>query len=95
MKRPKQHITETKSRKAFENFLPDEWVTRSLTPDYGIDYLVEIFKDKNSTGKFFYVQLKGTEKEISSDQVEIKLKISDLEYYRTLPLPIIFGNMDK
>jgi len=58
MKRPEQHITETKSKRIFERLAPPEWVTREINPDYGVDYLIEIFKDNASTGKNFFVQLK-------------------------------------
>ncbi len=61
MKRPRQHIIETISKKAFEEIIPDEWVYRELTPDYGIDYQVEIFNNEEATGKSFFVQLKGTD----------------------------------
>lgn len=45
MKRPEQHITETKSHKRiFENIIPVDWVCRDIKPDYGIDFLVEIFR---------------------------------------------------
>ena len=90
MKRPKQHIIETSSKKAFESLLPDKWVIRPLSPDYGIDYIVELFEDNKSTGKFFYVQLKGTNQRIHNNQVKISLRTSSLEYYQTLPLPILF-----
>lgn len=89
MKRPYQHIIETTSRKAFENLLPDEWVVRPLNPDYGIDYIIEIFKDNKFTGKFFYVQVKGTSQNIINHQVKISMKSSVLQYYMSLPLPVL------
>ena len=46
MKRPEQHITETKSQRIFENIIPVDWVCRDIKPDYGIDFLVEIFEKK-------------------------------------------------
>lgn len=88
--RPIQHIIETSSKKAFEKLLPDEWVARQLSPDYGIDYMVEIFRDSKSTGKFFYVQLKGTDQKIHNNEVKVSLRISALGYYQSLPLPILF-----
>jgi len=90
MQRPIQHIIETRSRKAFEALVPNEWVCRSLTPDYGIDYTVEIFKDGKSTGKSFNVQIKGTEQDISNDMVKVRVKISTLEYFNKQPLPTLF-----
>jgi len=37
----------------------------------------------------FYVQLKATNKEILDDQVRVVLRRSSLEYYQSLPLPIL------
>jgi tetratricopeptide (TPR) repeat protein len=90
MQRPIQHIIETHSRKAFEALVPNEWVCRSLTPDYGIDYTIEIFRDGRSTGKSFNVQVKGTEQDISNDRVKVRLKVSTLEYFIKQPLPTLF-----
>jgi len=90
MKRPQQHITETTSRKAFENLCPDEWVLRKQSPDYGLDYSVEIFKNNRSTGNIFFVQLKGTEKNVANDTLKISIKLSQLEYYESILLPILF-----
>lgn len=90
MKRPQQHITETTSRKAFENLCPDEWVLREQSPDYGLDYSVEIFKNNKSTGNIFFVQLKGTEKNVANDTLKISIKLSQLEYYESILLPILF-----
>ena len=55
MKRPDQHIIETKSQRIFERLVPVEWVAREVKPDYGVDYLVEVFKNGESTGKTFFV----------------------------------------
>jgi len=76
MKRPKQHIIETQSRKAFESLVPHHWVHRSLSPDYGLDYLIEIFKNSEATGQFFYVQLKGIEQKLSGNKIKISLSVS-------------------
>jgi len=50
-KRPTQHITESQSRKIFESLLPDEWIFHPLSPDYGLDYMVEIFRNGQTTGE--------------------------------------------
>ena len=90
MQRPIQHIIETSSRKAFEALVPNEWVCRPQIPDYGIDYTVEIFKKRKSTGKSFNVQIKGTEQDISKDRVKVIVKVSTLEYFIKQPLPTLF-----
>lgn len=89
MKRPEQHITETKSQRLFENIVPDEWVVREIKPDYGVDYIVEIFTNGQSTGKCFFVQLKGSTQEIENDTFKKQFDIANLEYYASLALPVV------
>ena len=62
MKRPVAHEIETRSRQVFERSIPPGWVARSQTPDYGVDYDVEVFKAETSTGVTFKIQLKGSER---------------------------------
>ena len=90
MQRPIQHIIETRSRKAFEDLVPVEWVCRPLSPDYGIDYNIEIFENGLSTGKSFNVQLKGTDQKTIDDKVRVKVKVATLEYFGKQPLPTMF-----
>ena len=90
MKRPREHVLETESRKAFEQMIPDEWVCRELHPDYGIDYQIEIFSDNFSTGNMFYVQIKGTDKKPINEIIGLNIEISYFRYYSYLPLPILF-----
>jgi hypothetical protein len=89
MKRPQQHIIETKSKKQFEGLIPDTWVARELGADYGLDYLVEIFKSNNSTGHLFFVQLKGTDSEIVNDTISYQLSLDNIEYWNTITLPVL------
>ncbi|HEV8512316.1 MAG TPA: DUF4365 domain-containing protein [Cyclobacteriaceae bacterium] len=70
------HIIDTKAIKITLNSIPDHWVVRELTErDYGIDLMIEIFResdrvDKNkravyeATGHVCYLQIKGTNEEI-------------------------------
>ncbi|MEA5128300.1 MAG: DUF4365 domain-containing protein [Proteiniphilum sp.] len=94
MKRPQQHIIETTSKKRFEELIPDTWVARELGSDYGLDYLVEIFKDNNSTGHLFFVQLKGTDKEIINNIISYQLSIDNINYWNTIinPILLVFYN---
>lgn len=89
MKRPEQHITETKSQRIFEKIVPVEWVCREIKPDYGVDYLVEVFENNQSTGKTFFVQLKGSTQEIKDDTFEKQITTDNLKYYNSLALPVI------
>lgn len=89
MERPQQHIIETKSQRLFENIVPVEWVCREIKPDYGVDYLIEIFENNKSTGKTFFVQLKGSSQEIANDTFEKQFTIDNLDYYKSLSLPVL------
>ena len=89
MKRPQQHIIETKSKKEFERIIPDTWVARELSSDYGLDYLVEIFKENSSTGYLFFVQLKGTDEKIIDDTISYQLSVNNIEYWNSIINPIL------
>jgi tetratricopeptide (TPR) repeat protein len=85
-KRPGQHATEDASRRAFELLLPNEWVYRQLSHDYGIDGEVEVFQGGESTGVTFKVQLKGSERE---DNLVVRLSHEKAAYYTSLTEPIL------
>ncbi|HBS85261.1 MAG: hypothetical protein A2W91_15760 [Bacteroidetes bacterium GWF2_38_335] len=89
LKRPEQHIIETKSQRIFANIVPDEWVAREIKPDYGVDYLMEIFKNGQSTGKTFFVQLKGSSQVIENDTFKKQFEVANLDYYASLSLPVL------
>ena len=89
MKRPEQHITETKSQRIFESIVPIDWVCRDIKPDYGIDFLVEIFEGGESTGKTFFVQLKGSTQAVNNNTFEKQFTVDNLKYYNLLTLPVL------
>ncbi|MCD6556944.1 MAG: DUF4365 domain-containing protein, partial [Bacteroidales bacterium] len=90
MQRPRQHIIETKSKKHLNSIIPDHWVLRELAPDYGLDFLVEIFKKGSSTGNIFYIQLKGSDQNIENNIITYQLKKEHIEYYNSIPSPVLF-----
>src|SRR3990170_5329688 len=87
-RRPRQHVTEDVSRRVFEALLPDEWVYRQLTHDYGIDGEVEIFESGRAMGLTFKVQLKGTEQE---DNYIVRLSHEKADYYTSLSDPVLIA----
>ncbi len=89
MQRPTQHIIDTEAQKILINLLPSEWAVRDLKPDYGLDYIVEIFENFKSTGKVFYIQLKGSDQEIKNNTFHKQIEIETLEYYSTHTLPVL------
>ncbi len=90
MQRPRQHIIETESKKSLNSIIPDHWVLRELAPDYGLDFMVEIFKEENSTGNIFYLQLKGSDQTIEDNVISYQLKKEHIEYYNSIPSPVLF-----
>lgn len=82
MKRPKQHVIDTRAQSLFRQSLPGEWVIRPITPDYGIDYEVEIVEGGSLTGFTFYVQLKGTLSPRYNDlSLCLPFEVDKLSYY--------------
>ncbi len=87
--RPRQHELEDASRRAFETFLPDRLVYRSLSHDYGIDGEVEEFEDGSATGLRFYVQLKATDETDLDKALKVPVKLSSASYFRAQPIPLL------
>lgn len=90
MKRNRQHIIEDESETILKSLIPSEWVLRKLTPDYGIDYNVEIFENNESTGVHFFVQLKGTDKKSSDGSISFQLDKKYIDYFGKVSIPILF-----
>jgi hypothetical protein len=89
-KRPKQRQLESESQVAFTSALPKGWLYRTMTPDYGIDGLVEVFsEDTKATGGMFFVQLKATDQPNISKALRIPLRYDMLTYYQTILLPVL------
>ena len=87
-RRPRSHELEAESRLAFSASLPSAWVFRDLTPDYGLDGIVEVFNEQGlATGHLFFVQLKATDQTAAAPRVRLPLRL--LDYYTTLVLPVL------
>lgn len=60
--------------------------------DYGIDAMIEIFKDDNPTGIFALIQVKGTENKIEknkkSDDISCKISSSNARYAFQQNIPV-------
>jgi len=59
LKRPEQHVTDSQADAIFRAAF-SEWAVNASQRDYGWDYVVEVFRDGNSTGLTFNAQLKGS-----------------------------------
>jgi hypothetical protein len=59
VKRPDQHIIDSQADAIFRDAF-SEWAVNPSQRDYGWDYVVEVFRNKESTGVLFNGQLKGS-----------------------------------
>lgn len=95
-KRSSSHVTGEAAVRAFENLVPDIWVSREKhAADYGVDLEVELFTDDGTdTGLMFNVQSKGT----GSDEecLRFSIKTETLRYLVSFNIPaIIFRHSTK
>lgn len=87
--RPREHVLESESRRAFEGALPTHWLCRWQELDYGIDGTVEVVTEEGVvTGEVFAVQLKGTDAE---GPPRVRLTTRHLQYYEMYPLPVMIA----
>ncbi len=95
MRRPQAHTIQEQAEQLFEAKLPIEWVKRRQTPDYGIDYQIEIVEQNELMGLRFAVQLKGIGgKQPLSKRPRFSLDTSHLEYYLKERLPVYLFVID-
>ncbi|HLO83502.1 MAG TPA: DUF4365 domain-containing protein [Nostocaceae cyanobacterium] len=89
--RPRSHQLEDESRQAFKNKLPLEWVSEPIPPpEYGLDGRIEIFdKDGFTTGKMFFVQIKGTDEKELKKALAVQIEVTTCQYYQLLDLPVL------
>lgn len=88
--RPREHQLDSEAQKAFESALPPTFVPRQQSPDYGIDYTVEVFDDSGqATGLMFNVQLKGSDLPLEKALSSIRFKTGTADYFRSLTLPVL------
>jgi hypothetical protein len=81
-KRPKTHQTAEKAEGIFKRTLPESWIPRGQSPDYGIDYVVEIVEGESLTGLKFAVQLKGKKNlRKAGSNVCFSMETEHLAYY--------------
>jgi hypothetical protein len=71
-------------------------VYRTVTPDYGLDGIVEIFTENGMvTGDFFFVQLKSTGNEDVNTALTIRLSHEKCDYYESLAIPLLIVSYHK
>lgn len=90
--RPEAHDIDTAARRKVPLAFPIDWEHRELTGrDYGIDMILEIFKEGGATGNFLNLQIKGTTKEINDNIQEIKfdIPVRTLYYAEMFMAPVL------
>ncbi|OIN27903.1 DUF4365 domain-containing protein [Vibrio barjaei] len=89
-RRTRTHILETLSVRKFESLLPEEWIYRIPSHDYGIDGEVEIIDSQGyTTGKKFLVQIKATDEKDITKALNLRMKNKSLNYFNQLKVPIL------
>lgn len=89
-KRTRQHVLEEESWKHFNSCIPDKWVVRKPSPDYGLDAEVEIFSDDgSSTGLICLVQIKATDIDALDKALKLRFEKDKIRYYSSLQLPVL------
>lgn len=86
-KRPRSHVLESLSKRAFEDSLPEHWIVRWESIDYGIDGTVELVEDDGTvTGQVFAVQVKSTD---GAGEPHVRIGSTALFYYSVYSLPVL------
>ncbi len=97
MKRPEQHVTDSEAGGIFQGIFA-EWSVNGSTRDYGWDYVVEVFRNGESTGFLFSAQLKGsrhTKYSADGSFISQELEIDSADYLaRQLRQPTFLFHAD-
>lgn len=99
MRRPEEHITDSSGERQLRSiFEPLGWTVNKLEHDYGIDFLVEVFREHLSTGILFKVQLKSStvsRYSASGEFISQPIDISNAKYLcRELRSPVMLIHAD-
>ena len=97
MKRPEQHVTDSHGNALFHGIFA-EWAVTGSERDYGWDYVVEVFRNGESTGLLFNGQLKSsrhTEYSADGSFISQELEIDSADYLaRQLRQPTFLFHAD-
>ena len=89
-KRPRSHSLEDESKNKLRLLLPERWVFRDKSHDYGIDCEVELFDEHaKTTGLLFYVQLKATDSKLSRVIHSVSIDTETIKYFYSLDVPVL------
>jgi len=78
----KPYEIDQRAIKVFQSWLPDNWLPRPQSPDFFVDFLVEIVEGGEPTGLHFAAQVKGFEDDPSGQKpLSYSFKTKHLKYY--------------
>lgn len=87
--RPRSHVLEDLSVRAFTGALPAEWPRQEVRRDYGVDLRVEIFEGGRATGMAFWAQLKATDEADADKARRTRFDVSALNYMAAQAEPVL------
>ena len=95
VKRPIEHVKETRSLKIFNTAVPDEWICRRIEQDYAIDLEVEVVTKGEVSGKSLFVQLKSSDcLSIKPTHIDYQFETDKLSYYLQKDIPVLLVLVD-
>lgn len=89
--RPEAHEIDTLARRKVPLAFPASWEHRELTGrDYGIDMIIEVFKNGSATGNTLSLQIKGTTKNIDkAEKIFFDFPVKTLLYSEMFIVPML------
>jgi len=89
--RPEAHEIGTVARRKVPLAFPASWEHRELTGrDYGIDMIIEVFKNGCATGNTLSLQIKGTTKNLkNAEKIIFDLPVKTLLYSEMFIVPML------
>ena len=89
--RPDNHITgDNAIRQISASLIPEEWTISTPEADYGLDMLIEVVIDNTTTGKFFFIQSKGTLDSSRNGIITYSMDVERIKDYQKIELPVLF-----
>jgi hypothetical protein len=90
---------EERTRLIFESWFPPSWLKRRLSPDFHLDYRIEVVEHGEPTGANFLVQLKGRTIPVSKAQGcqpnwRLSLRTKHLRYFLQCKEPVFIFLID-
>lgn len=94
--RPNNHIVGDKAiRQISATLIPEEWTISIPDADYGLDMLIEVVDGNKTTGKFFFIQSKGTHNVSVNGHISYSFPVERLKDYSEMKIPVLFVYYSK